>query len=163
MSTMTMAVQVIGHSKAPCRVFLLTILCLSLLLLPSHATKVCQPFQPLKRNSLNMSTTMAAATTFPRGGGAAKITATTTTTAASPPSSSSTLSPAIIFQSFLQTIANARSHLAAAAAARAVSIFGMYPVDTIKTRMQMKQGDAFRLSGLYKGCAGSLVGQVIYG
>jgi len=27
----------------------------------------------------------------------------------------------------------------------------------------MKQGDAFRLSGLYKGCAGSLVGQVPYG
>eukprot|EP00573_Skeletonema_grethae_P002510 CAMPEP_0201687236 /NCGR_PEP_ID=MMETSP0578-20130828/1388_1 /ASSEMBLY_ACC=CAM_ASM_000663 /TAXON_ID=267565 /ORGANISM="Skeletonema grethea, Strain CCMP 1804" /LENGTH=313 /DNA_ID=CAMNT_0048171377 /DNA_START=154 /DNA_END=1095 /DNA_ORIENTATION=+ len=101
---------------------------------------------------------MTAATTFPRGGAAAKITATTTATAPS-----STISPSIILKSFLQTIADARSHLAAAAAARAVSIFGMYPVDTIKTRMQMKQGDAFRLSGLYKGCAGSLVGQVPYG
>ena len=105
-----------------------------------------------------MSTTMAAAT-FPRGGGAAKITA----AAAAPPPSSSTISPILILKSFIKTIADARSHLAAAAAARAVSIFGMYPVDTIKTRMQMKQGDAFRLSGLYKGCAGSLIGQVPYG
>jgi len=39
----------------------------------------------------------------------------------------------------------------------------MYPVDTIKTRMQMKQGDAFRMAGLYTGVAGSLVGQVPYG
>ncbi|KAL7551052.1 hypothetical protein ACHAWF_014334 [Thalassiosira exigua] len=39
----------------------------------------------------------------------------------------------------------------------------MYPVDTIKTRMQVGQGDAFRLNGLYRGVAGSLVGQVPYG
>jgi len=39
----------------------------------------------------------------------------------------------------------------------------MYPIDTIKTRMQMKQGDAFRVSGLYNGVTGSLVGQVPYG
>jgi hypothetical protein len=102
---------------------------------------------------------MVPAATFPRGGGAAKI----TTTAAAASSTTTTTSPAIILKSFLKTIADARSHLAAAAAARAVSIFSMYPVDTIKTRMQMKQGDAFRLSGLYKGCAGSLVGQVPYG
>ncbi len=151
---MTMAVN--SRRKAPCRGAYLCTILLSLLLIPSHATKVCQPFQPLKRNSLHMST-ITAATSFPRGGAAAKLTATTTT------SPSSTISPSIIFKSFLQTIADARSHLAAAAAARAVSIFGMYPVDTIKTRMQMKQGDAFRLSGLYKGCAGSLVGQVPYG
>jgi len=155
----TMAVSARSRSKAQCRVFFCTILCLSLLILPSRATKVCQTFQPLKRNQLNMGTTMvAAAATFPRGGGAAKITATT-----APPASSTTISPALILKSFLKTIADARSHLAAAAAARAVSIFSMYPVDTIKTRMQMKQGDAFRLSGLYKGCAGSLVGQVPYG
>jgi hypothetical protein len=33
---------------------------------------------------------------------------------------------------FLATIREARSHLAAAAVARSVSIFAMYPVDTIK-------------------------------
>eukprot|EP00986_Skeletonema_menzelii_P009519 scaffold4349_cov150-Skeletonema_menzelii.AAC.5 len=149
-----------SSSKAPCRVFLRTILCLlSLLILPSSATKVCQAFPPLKRNSINMGTTMVNAETFPRGGGgAAKI-----STTAPPPPLSSAISPALILKSFLKTIADARSHLAAAAAARAVSIFSMYPVDTIKTRMQMKQGDAFRLSGLYKGCAGSLIGQVPYG
>ena len=159
MSTMA-ATTSSRSSTAPCRVFLRTILCLSLLILPSsHATKVCQAFPPLKRNSLQiMSTTMAAAT-FPRGGGAAKITA----TAPAAPPSSTTISPILFLKSFVKTIADARSHLAAAAAARAVSIFGMYPVDTIKTRMQMKQGDAFRLSGLYKGCAGSLIGQVPYG
>ena len=37
----------------------------------------------------------------------------------------------------------------------------MYPVDTIKTRMQM--GRPFELSGLYRGVAGSLAGQVPYG
>lgn len=66
-------------------------------------------------------------------------------------------------QSFLQTILAAKSHLAAAAAARALSIFGMYPIDTIKTRMQMRQGNAWRVEGLYSGVMGSLVGQVPYG
>jgi hypothetical protein len=159
--TSTMAVPTARSRKAPCRVFLYTILCLSLLILPSSsASKVCQTFPPLKRNPLNIGTTMVSAATFPRGGGAAKITTTTPSTAAASPT---TISPAEILKSFLKTIADARSHLAAAAAARAVSIFSMYPVDTIKTRMQMKQGDAFRLSGLYKGCAGSLMGQVPYG
>ena len=35
---------------------------------------------------------------------------------------------------FATTIRNARHHLAAAATARCVSIFGMYPVDAIKVR-----------------------------
>jgi solute carrier family 25 S-adenosylmethionine transporter 26 len=39
----------------------------------------------------------------------------------------------------------------------------MYPIDTIKTRLQMTQSTAFRLTGLYKGVVGSLVGQVPYG
>ena len=82
--------------------------------------------------------------------------------ASSPPVPASN-TPSSMLKSFIRTIVNAKSHLAAAAAARAVSIFGMYPVDTIKTRMQMKQGDAFRVSGLYKGVTGSLVGQVPYG
>jgi hypothetical protein len=156
-----------SRKRAPCRGFLLyTILSLSLVIfftLPSSsvATKVCQTFQPIKRSPLigrGVSTTaVTAATTFPRGGGAAKISATATT------ASSSSISPEVILKSFLQTIADAKSHLVAAAVARAVSIFGMYPVDTIKTRMQMKQGDAFRINGLYKGVTGSLVGQVPYG
>jgi hypothetical protein len=63
----------------------------------------------------------------------------------------------------LNTIKEARRHLAAAAVARSVSIFSMYPVDTIKTRIQMGQASALRLSGLYNGLAGSLLGQVPYG
>ena len=61
----------------------------------------------------------------------------------------------------MRAVVDSRSHLAAAACARALSIFGMYPVDTIKTRMQM--GRPFELSGLYRGVAGSLAGQVPYG
>lgn len=170
MSTM---VSPLIHSRkrAPCRgVLLYTILSLSLIIfstLPSSsvATKVCQTFQPIKRspliNSRGVSTTaVAAATTFPRGGGAAKLSAASTTATTA---SSSSISPQVILKSFLKTIDDAKSHLVAAAVARAVSIFGMYPVDTIKTRMQMKQGDAFRINGLYKGVTGSLVGQVPYG
>ena len=169
MSTMA-SPSIRSRKRAPCRGFLLyTILSLSLIIfstLPSSsvATKVCQTFQPIKRspliNSRGVSTTaVAAATTFPRGGGAAKLSAASTTTT----TASSSISPQVILKSFLKTIDDAKSHLVAAAVARAVSIFGMYPVDTIKTRMQMKQGDAFRINGLYKGVTGSLVGQVPYG
>ena len=158
---MAVNANAVRSSWASCRAFLCTILCLNLITIPSSsATKVCHTFPPLKRNPLNNLGPIEAAATFPRGGGAAKITATAPSTTAA---SSSSISPALILASFLKTIADARSHLAAAAAARAVSIFSMYPVDTIKTRMQMKQGDAFRLGGLYTGCAGSLVGQVPYG
>lgn len=62
---------------------------------------------------------------------------------------------------FVKTVVDSRSHLAAAAVARSVSIFSMYPVDTIKTRMQM--GKKVSLDGLYKGVGGSLFGQVPYG
>ena len=64
---------------------------------------------------------------------------------------------------FLRTIKEARRHLVAAAVARSVSIFAMYPVDTIKTRIQMEQANALRLTGIYKGVGGSLFGQVPYG
>lgn len=37
------------------------------------------------------------------------------------------------------------------------------PVDTIKTRMQMELPNPLKLTGLYNGVAGSLVGQVPYG
>jgi hypothetical protein len=66
-------------------------------------------------------------------------------------------------QLFVSTIKEARRHLAAAAVARSVSIFVMYPVDTVKTRIQMGLANPLRLTGLYKGVAGSLVGQVPYG
>jgi len=64
---------------------------------------------------------------------------------------------------FVSTVKEARRHLAAAAVARSVSILTMYPVDTLKTRLQMGQANAFRLSGLYKGITGSLIGQMPYG
>ncbi|KAL9187351.1 hypothetical protein ACHAXT_001454 [Thalassiosira profunda] len=124
---------------------------------PAAATKLCAPFRPIRRHSLAI-TSCAVAATLPRGGGAAKMTSSAASTTAAP-----TAKLTSIFRVFVNTILSARTHLAAAAAARAVSIFGMYPVDTIKTRMQMKQGNAFRLSGLYKGVTGSLFGQVPYG
>jgi len=64
-------------------------------------------------------------------------------------------------KSVLDIIKDARRHLVAAGVARSVSIFGMYPVDTIKTRIQM--GVGIKLDGLYKGVGGSLFGQVPYG
>ena len=66
-------------------------------------------------------------------------------------------------QVFVKTVLDARRHLVAAAVARSTSIFAMYPVDTIKTRIQMDQANVFRLQGLYKGVDGSLLGQVPYG
>ena len=64
---------------------------------------------------------------------------------------------------FVKTIKEARTHLTAAGVARSISIFAMYPIDTIKTRVQMEQPNAMRIEGLYKGVAGSLFGQVPYG
>jgi hypothetical protein len=66
-------------------------------------------------------------------------------------------------QIFLQTILNSRKHLIAAAVARSTSIFIMYPADVIKTRLQMQQVNALRITGLFNGVIGSLVGQVPYG
>jgi len=143
------------------------------------ASKICPILPPVKRHSsatdavispLNFPrgggskqqilhfNSLTVATSIPPGGGAKSAKSAAVTTNATP-----TITPRAILASFLKTVADAKSHLAAAAAARAVSIFGMYPVDTIKTRMQMKQGDSFRVSGLYKGVTGSLVGQVPYG
>jgi len=42
-------------------------------------------------------------------------------------------------QIFVSTIKEARRHLAAAAVARSVSIFAMFPVDTIKTRSKLSK------------------------
>eukprot|EP00616_Rhizochromulina_sp_CCMP1243_P016584 CAMPEP_0118974326 /NCGR_PEP_ID=MMETSP1173-20130426/11191_1 /TAXON_ID=1034831 /ORGANISM="Rhizochromulina marina cf, Strain CCMP1243" /LENGTH=344 /DNA_ID=CAMNT_0006924043 /DNA_START=9 /DNA_END=1043 /DNA_ORIENTATION=- len=69
-----------------------------------------------------------------------------------------------IFQQFREVVVNARGHLVAGAAARAVSIFAMYPVDTIKTRLQMGGSmSGLQVGLLYKGLFGSLVGQIPYG
>lgn len=67
------------------------------------------------------------------------------------------------FTQIVKAVKEARRHLAAAAVARSVSIFAMYPVDTLKTRSQMGQENIFRLAGLYNGVGGSLFGQVPYG
>jgi len=74
-----------------------------------------------------------------------------------------TSSVVVPIRTFVSTVKEGRRHLAAAAVARCVSIFAMYPVDTIKTRIQMSQGNAFNANGLYKGVVGSLFGQVPYG
>jgi solute carrier family 25 (mitochondrial S-adenosylmethionine transporter), member 26 len=82
---------------------------------------------------------------------------------------SSSLSSSLItklggpFRVFVQTIQNGRRHLIAAAIARTTSIFIMYPVDAIKTRLQLKQLNPFRMTGLLNGVGGSLMGQVPYG
>ena len=76
------------------------------------------------------------------------------------PGSSATRSP---MQTFVETILNSRRHLMAAAVARSTSIFIMYPADVIKTRLQMQQVNALRITGLFNGVTGSLVGQVPYG
>ncbi|GMI11709.1 hypothetical protein TrVE_jg8597 [Triparma verrucosa] len=63
--------------------------------------------------------------------------------------------------SFTSLIRANAHHLLAAASARATSITLMYPVDTIKTRLQMSQPLA--LKGLFSGLTSSLIGQVPYG
>jgi len=69
------------------------------------------------------------------------------------------------FQNFCEIISQSRRHLAAAAAARTVSILTMYPVDTIKTRLHMAQSipPLNRAGELFRGVQGSLLGQVPYG
>ena len=66
-------------------------------------------------------------------------------------------------QLFVDTIKQARKYLTAVAVARSVSIFAMYPMDTIKTRIQIAHPQPLRWQGLYGGVGGSLVGQVPYG
>jgi len=68
-----------------------------------------------------------------------------------------------VVRKFVSTIVDSRKHLAAAAVARSVSIFAVYPVDTIKTRLQMGKKINWGLATLYNGVGGSLFGQVPYG
>jgi len=66
-------------------------------------------------------------------------------------------------RAIVNTVKESKRHLTAAAVARCTSIFIMFPVDTIKTRTQMGQGNVLRLKGIYAGVGGSLIGQVPYG
>lgn len=114
---------------------------------------VCLVLAGAVRANASSKPRLFSALTRARGGGSIKATA-------APSSSASTAGP---LQSLFATIYNARQHLAAAAVARSVSILGMYPVDTIKTRIQLDQAAPFRLAGIYGGVGGSLLGQVPYG
>ena len=135
------------HHSPQRRIISLLLLLTTILSTTSTAISSLPPNRP-RHNAISF---------IPRGGARAKSTLTATT------STSTTSNPLHIF---LTTIASARTHLLAAACARATSIFGMYPVDTIKTRMQIGGSaatNAFRWNGLYRGVWGSLVGQVPYG
>lgn len=68
-----------------------------------------------------------------------------------------------VVKTFVKTVAESRKHLAAAAVARSLSVFCMFPVDTLKTRMQMGKEIDWSLGALYGGVGGSLIGQVPYG
>ena len=66
-------------------------------------------------------------------------------------------------QTFVNTIKDAKQHLIAAAAGRGTSILIMFPLDVIKTRIQLDHPNPFRMKGLLNGVGGSLVGQIPYG
>ncbi|CAM9157606.1 unnamed protein product [Hapterophycus canaliculatus] len=66
--------------------------------------------------------------------------------------------------SFGETLRSARPHLLAAAFARFASISVGYPLDTIKTRLQLgKAAGMMSIPNMYRGLGSSLVGQVPYG
>jgi solute carrier family 25 S-adenosylmethionine transporter 26 len=72
------------------------------------------------------------------------------------------------FTEFSSTVVNAKDHLIAGATARGVSIFLLYPLDTIKTRLQMSPSVRATMApisslSLFKGVFGSLAGQIPYG
>lgn len=69
---------------------------------------------------------------------------------------------------FISIVKSSKNHLMAGAAARGISIFLLYPLDTIKTRLQMSAAKRanlapLALSTLYRGVIGSLIGQIPYG
>jgi len=68
-----------------------------------------------------------------------------------------------VLKTFTKTIGESKKHLAAAAVARSISVFAMFPVDTLKTRLQMGKSIDWSLNKLYGGVGGSLIGQVPYG
>ncbi|KAL7484843.1 hypothetical protein ACHAW6_010454 [Cyclotella cf. meneghiniana] len=126
--------------------------------IPPHAIGI--PLTSLPHRPSASHTSASHAALLARGGAKSTAASKATETASSPSANG-------ILKTFLQTVSSARSHLAAAAAARGASIFAMYPIDTIKTRMQIGSrgavGKVWKMDGLYKGVWGSLMGQVPYG
>jgi len=80
-----------------------------------------------------------------------------------------------IWRNFVSVLFRARIHLLSGAVARGVSVFVMYPVDTIKTRLQLETRRGVesywsvlrkmlsKPRNLYWGVASTLIGQVPYG
>jgi solute carrier family 25 S-adenosylmethionine transporter 26 len=66
-------------------------------------------------------------------------------------------------QAFVATIKDAKEHLVAAAVARGTCTAIMYPMDLIKTRIQVERPNPWKLEGLFDGVGGSLLGQIPYG
>lgn len=66
-------------------------------------------------------------------------------------------------EAFFRTIQNNQRHLIAAAIARSTSIFIMYPIDVMKTKLQLQQSIQWNMNTLFNGITGSLIGQVPYG
>jgi len=69
---------------------------------------------------------------------------------------------------FIITLRHAKDHLIAGAIARGCSIFLLYPLDTIKTRLQMSPSlrdalPSITSLSLFNGVLGSLAGQIPYG
>lgn len=73
-----------------------------------------------------------------------------------------------VAREFGSVLWNSRTHLLSGAIARGVSIFVLYPLDTLKTRLQLSKISRSSLVPLsfpvlFKGVFGSLCGQIPYG
>ncbi|EME29204.1 mitochondrial carrier (BOU / S-adenosylmethionine carrier) [Galdieria sulphuraria] len=80
-----------------------------------------------------------------------------------------------VWRNFISVLYRARIHLLSGAVARGVSVFAMYPIDTIKTRLQLETSRGVanywhslrkalsKPKYLYWGVVSTLIGQVPYG